>query len=55
MDRIDVIADLDMQGVSSQVPISRPEFFSVIDGPILKPFSMVIVHMVRFDIMYGNP
>ena len=28
---------------------------SGIDGPILKPFNVVIIHMVRFDIMYGNP
>ena len=31
------------------------QVFSAIHGAILKPFDMVIVHMVRFDIMYGNP
>ena len=31
------------------------QVFSAIHGAILKPFDMVIVHMGRFDIMYGNP
>ena len=29
--------------------------FSHIPGAIPKPFNVVIVHMVRFDIMYDSP
>ena len=31
------------------------QVFSAIHGAILKPFDMVIAHMGRFDILYGNP